>query len=257
MPEHTVGQDECIASIAKAHGLSPETIWNHPENAALRERRGDPNVLNPGDTVFVPERRERYEDRPTEQRHRFRRRGTPAKLRLQIMTERVAAPDESGAAGDSAGGDRAAGRQEPGREGTDDDARDDQPSAWTEHEPRANVPYAVNVEGVWTEGQTDEDGRLEVTIPPDARRGRLVLEPGTERETVYPLALGRLNPVDTLSGVRQRLASLGHECEDLESETEDENLQAELRWFQDKHGLEVTGQADEATRAKLQELYGG
>jgi peptidoglycan hydrolase-like protein with peptidoglycan-binding domain len=54
MPNHIVVDGEWIGSIAAAAGIrSWKTLWNHPRNAGLRARR-DPNLLIPGDTVWIP-----------------------------------------------------------------------------------------------------------------------------------------------------------------------------------------------------------
>jgi hypothetical protein len=53
---HTVRQGDCIASISFRNGFLPETIWNDPNNAELR-RTKHPNILKPGDIVFIPDKR--------------------------------------------------------------------------------------------------------------------------------------------------------------------------------------------------------
>jgi hypothetical protein len=69
---YTVQQGDCLANIAKMAGfINYETIWNHSENAQLKAARPNPNILLPGDRVFVPDKELRTEDRPTDQRHRF------------------------------------------------------------------------------------------------------------------------------------------------------------------------------------------
>jgi hypothetical protein len=82
--EHVVRQGECLTSIAAAHGLHPDTIWNDAANAELKRKRKDPSVLLPGDRLHVPERRLKQESGATEQRHRFRRKGLPVRLILTI-----------------------------------------------------------------------------------------------------------------------------------------------------------------------------
>ncbi len=83
--EHTVRAGDSTDSIAFAHGHFPEYVWNHPANAKLRERRESRNVLLPGDVLRIPERRSKELRLPTGATHRFRRRGVPSKLRLQLV----------------------------------------------------------------------------------------------------------------------------------------------------------------------------
>jgi len=163
--KHTVKQGECISSIAAKYGLFPETIWEDPANAELKERREDPNVLAPGDVVVIPDKRIKEERVGTDKRHRFRKKGVPELLRLRLL-------DEDG-------------------------------------EPLANEPYLLSVEGTVRRGTTDGDGVVTEHISPDARSGRLVLL-NTEEE--YRLALGHLDPLDSATGVQDRLNNLGFTC---------------------------------------------
>ena len=84
---YMVRQGDCVQSIATERGLRWETIWNHPRNADLRAARNDPNVLLPGDQLFVPDIQLRQEQGQTEQRHRFKKKGTPGRLRIRILDE--------------------------------------------------------------------------------------------------------------------------------------------------------------------------
>jgi hypothetical protein len=119
----------------------------------------------------------------------------------------------------------------------------------------ADVPYVVVIDGHTSEGLTDSDGTLEITIPPGATNGRLIIEPGTPREMVIPISLGHLNPIETVSGVKQRLANLTFDCGDT-SDDETEAYAEAIRAFQRKYGLEDTGELNEQTRQKLQDVHG-
>jgi N-acetylmuramoyl-L-alanine amidase len=82
---YRVKQGDCFASIAAEHGLFWQTLWNHPENSELRAQREDPNILYPGDVVFVPEKESKIETGATGVRHRFRRKGIPEFLSLRFL----------------------------------------------------------------------------------------------------------------------------------------------------------------------------
>ena len=80
---HTVQQGEHMSSIAKLYGfLDYRTLWNHSQNAQLKATRQNPNVLFPGDTVFVPDREQRVVPKPTDQRHKFKLKAPGLKLRV-------------------------------------------------------------------------------------------------------------------------------------------------------------------------------
>ena len=85
MPEYKVKQGDCISSIAEKYGLFGEKVWDHPNNSRLKEKRKDPNILYPGDKVFVPEKEKKEKSGNTEQRHRFKSKGKRRYLRLVIQ----------------------------------------------------------------------------------------------------------------------------------------------------------------------------
>lgn len=84
---YTVKQGDCISSIAFEHGFLPATIWNHENNAKLKTERKDPNVLLPGDVVFIPDLRLKEVNEPTDQVHKFRYKAAPAKLNLRLLKD--------------------------------------------------------------------------------------------------------------------------------------------------------------------------
>lgn len=56
MRTHVVRQGDHLERIAWEGGVSARSVQELEENAHLRERR-DPNVLEPGDVVYLPDRR--------------------------------------------------------------------------------------------------------------------------------------------------------------------------------------------------------
>jgi N-acetylmuramoyl-L-alanine amidase len=83
--QHKVKQGECMASIADKYGFCPDMLWRHGKNAAIRKQRENINILYPGDLVFIPDKQTRTQDAATEQRHRFRKKIGPVKLRLRLL----------------------------------------------------------------------------------------------------------------------------------------------------------------------------
>lgn len=84
---HNVRQGECIASISLKYGFNPETIWNDPANAQLKNNRPNHYVLYPSDQVTIPELRTKEEEAVTDNRHKYRRKGMPVYLNLQLFSE--------------------------------------------------------------------------------------------------------------------------------------------------------------------------
>ncbi|ATB39716.1 hypothetical protein CYFUS_005164 [Cystobacter fuscus] len=52
---HVVKQGECLLLIARRHGFADyKKLYEHPDNAELREKRPNPHVLFPGDEIVIP-----------------------------------------------------------------------------------------------------------------------------------------------------------------------------------------------------------
>ena len=85
MPTLTVELGDSIPSIAKKNGFFWETVWNHPKNGGLKAKRKDPNILFPGDEVFVPDLVIKQESRGTNAKHKFKLKGEQVRFKLQLM----------------------------------------------------------------------------------------------------------------------------------------------------------------------------
>jgi N-acetylmuramoyl-L-alanine amidase len=82
MATYLVQQGDCMSSIAARYGMkSYRDLYDLPENAELKKKRPNPNVLFPGDVVAVPDPPRRWEVRRTEKRHKFVVPSEPVKLR--------------------------------------------------------------------------------------------------------------------------------------------------------------------------------
>lgn len=238
MPKIRVArQGESVESIASEEGLLCDTIWRAAENEDLRTLRGNPHVLLPDDVVFIPDIRLKTVHCSTGRLHQFRRRGIPSKIRVRFMVD--------------------------GR-------------------PRASEHYTFTLDGVMREGRTNPQGWLEEKVPPLARQAvvRFELEPVSDPDHdprpfvggadviseeedeeaqalegadahVYVLDLRDLDPPSELTGAQGRLVNLGYPCGGVDGELGPRTREA-LQAFQKDHGLNVTGELDGATIARLQ-----
>ena len=222
MPEdYEVQSGDCMSSIAYEHGFFWQTLWNLPENADLKSNRKNPNVLMSGDIVHIPDLTPKNESGGTDQRHKYTLKGVPEKLRMRLLD--------------------------------------------ADHKPRANLDYIIVIDGNSRKGRTDGNGELKESIPPNAKTGKLIVPPplgddgnpapGQANTQETALQLGTLDPVATVPGLKARLANLGFYKGPLDGNLDDAT-QSAISAFQTKQGLPVTGQADDATKSKLQSMHG-
>ena len=89
MPTHHIVQPgDCFTRIARLYGFrSYRTIYDHPQNARLKSLRPDPNVLLPGDRVFVPDKVQKIANRPTGAVHTFKVQAERIALELVISID--------------------------------------------------------------------------------------------------------------------------------------------------------------------------
>lgn len=82
---HTVKQGEHASRIAEQYGFDDfRIIWDHPQNAELIQLRQNPNVLLPGDRLFIPDKERKKEAIATARRHRFRLSAEALRLRMVV-----------------------------------------------------------------------------------------------------------------------------------------------------------------------------
>ena len=211
---YNVRRGDCLSSISAQFGFSDyESIYLHPENAAFREKRPNPNIICSGDVLFIPDPTIREVPCATERKHRFVLKRPKALLRLCLK----------------------------------DDLQ----------KPYKNTKYHLRIDCNQYDGSTDGAGMVERKIPANATNGEITIFPsGSDDGYTFTLNLGDLDPVDETTGVDARLRNLGFGPPDSsDEELSDEDRQEALRAFQERFGLEVTGKADDATRAKLRQLH--
>lgn len=202
MVPYLIRQGDYVAALGARLGFDARSVWLHERNAVLRAKRGSPNILAPGDVLYIPEARHK-----------------PAPLLAHTANcYRASVPKA---------------RIVVGLRGRGAD--------WHV----ANEPYELRgLGGEVIHGTTDAEGRLVLSLPihiacVDVTFPRLGVR--------MPLQVGHLDPVDTISGVEQRLEHLGYDAR---------NLPEALRAFQRDMQLPETGAVDAATTAALASKHG-
>src|SRR5215468_12271496 len=70
---HTVQQGETLIGLARIYRVSDwRIIWSHAQNASLRRERPNPQILGPGDRVYIPEPAPIEYECAVDQKHTFR-----------------------------------------------------------------------------------------------------------------------------------------------------------------------------------------
>jgi N-acetylmuramoyl-L-alanine amidase len=97
---------------------------------------------------------------------------------------------------------------------------------------------------------TNSNGLIAELIPKNATEGKLSI-----LETEIPIQIGELDPVDTDTGQKVRLANLGYYLGPMDTDDE-EQMKSAVEEFQCDQGLEVTGDCDAQSQAALKDAHG-
>lgn len=86
MPMYTVVQGDCLSAIAHQFGFADwRTIYNHGNNAEFRRLRPNPNLIFPGDELFIPDTENRTESAPTDTFTNFKIEGQKTFVRVRML----------------------------------------------------------------------------------------------------------------------------------------------------------------------------
>lgn len=203
-----------MLSLAARRGLKTRDLYEHADNKGLRDKRSHPNILAPGDEVTIPDPKLKSVTVSTEAKHRF-------VMQVPRMNLRLVLRDRSG-------------------------------------QPYAGKRWKLTIGTRALEDQTTGEGLIDAEVPALAQSARLRVwlvdddddpDPDIDRE----IAIGHLDPVDTITGVQGRLMNLGYRC-DVTGEL-DEATRRALRAFRAKEKLpEVPGPPEPPPVADAHEL---
>lgn len=222
---YVIQPHDTLLTIALMNEVDVSQLRDHPKNAALFEEKGrDPQMLAPGEIVYIPPPEPPTAEVNPKARNCFVATVPVVHLHLHFHSE-------AGPLGD-----------EP----------------FLLHGPGELLTEPRNDPDAPLEGKLDGAGKLSLKVPALTRS--VVLE-FPERHIEHELWVGGLDPADRRSGVAARLLHLGFLPLDQELdepylfETE-EAERATLRTFQEGFLLEPTGLPDGRTVEALTEAHG-
>ena len=186
---HQVVAGECADSIAAAYGMPTAKVWEHPENAALREKRSKRDELLSGDQVFVPPPETKSEPVRTETATVFVMKRPMRVLRLKLVKSVPQKPVSAAMLPPN----------------TFENTVQPLPTL----EPWADAPVVVNAGSYSWEGKADGEGKVTFEVPLQFQEAVLTIAPDTEEESKRQLQFGMMDPIEEMTGVTQRLANLG------------------------------------------------
>ncbi len=83
---YVVRQGDYLAKIARQHGFGDwHTIYDDANNASFRQLRPDPNLIEPGDRIFIPTRQMKISALPAGPPKQYRLRSEPTTLHVVIQ----------------------------------------------------------------------------------------------------------------------------------------------------------------------------
>ena len=240
---HIVEQGEYLASIALKHGFRDwRVIWNHPDNAALKQRRRNPNVLLPGDQLAIPDRAVGSASAPTGRLTTFET-GTNDVL-LNITFENAGAKPLATRTGQLTVGARSV---------NGDLVRKGPIGLKTDGAGKLPLVFQHVLDGklMASEGAFAFDA-----LPPAGPGAKTTPEPAPP---VFRFLVGDLDPVDTPSGQRARLNNLGYFAGF--TDRDQDQLEWAIEEFQADEGLADRGlkgtlAKDRPTLNRLAERHG-
>jgi hypothetical protein len=216
---HTVKQGEHLSSIAAQYGFADwKKIWNSPENADLTQQRENPNVLYPGDELFIPDKETKDVSKPTDNQHKFEVPSVPLMLRIKLSKSYS------------------------------------QPIANTP----CDLIVDVNTAKLTSDGSgliEQKISRTAANATLIVHDKITVQAKDVPVDITIPIQIGYLDPVDQTSGQVARLANLGYYREDPSAFDQDE-FNSAVEEFQCEQSLTVDGICGPQTQAKLKSVHG-
>lgn len=178
MQPYVIRRGDYLLKVAYESGFDADSVWDNARNSDLRTLRKDPNILAPGDMLFIPDASDGpdYKTLQTGSTNSFVSQAPPTPVTVKFCDPALAS----------------------------------QPCTIAE------LPDLRDL-------KTDANGVLTFQAPVSLETATVRFA-GVNPAVMFACQLGRLDPVDTLTGIFQRLQNLGYIDDAAEFEADDLNL---------------------------------
>jgi len=85
MKTHKIKKGECLSSLAEQYGFhDPDILYSHADNAGLKAKRDNLNLLCKDDKVKIPDKEKKEVSGADAQRHKFKAKGIRTHIRFLV-----------------------------------------------------------------------------------------------------------------------------------------------------------------------------
>ena len=85
MKTHKINKGECLSSLAEKYRFhDPDILYSHGDNASLKAKRDNLNLLCENDKVKIPDKEKKEEAGSDAKRHKFKAKGIRTHIRLLV-----------------------------------------------------------------------------------------------------------------------------------------------------------------------------
>ena len=225
MTDYVIQPGDCLASIAQRFGFANwRTIYDHSANASFREQFPNPNVIEPGATLTIPDKVQGEQSASSGSKHTYRVSRPKTMLRIKVLD------------------------------------RDQEPLANAGY--KLTVGERTHTGSADGNGLIEQEilataAEVHLTVFAKAKTAQnQAADSDVQRRYDWRLLVGQLDPVTTVAGYQARIHNLGIETGPIDG-IHGPLTNAGVRAFQTRYDLAVDGIVGPQTRGKLLEVYDG
>lgn len=222
---YKVKQGDYLVKIAKEHGFSDyRRIYDHDKNKKFRKKRPTPNLIYPGDKIYIPDKELKEKSCQTGLKHIFTLQRPKSLVHIALK---------------NIGGE---------------------PLSITKYELKTkSKTYTRSISGGDNEIKDNlSRGVIYEKVNTNEGEGELKIwldDEDNEPDYTYTIKIGYLDPIKETTGIQSRLNNLGFDCGKVDGIKGPKTKEA-VKNFQQKYGLKMDGVPGKRSQGKLKEIYG-